>query len=85
MEWETVTFSKDPWDSFMRKMHVAKCIDTATSILGAQETFGLCPSSYLCSAVEVAMDVALGKVRHCYLIQKNPGSSPFYKVIGGIC
>lgn len=36
-----------------------KDIYMVTSILGAQETFGLCPSSQLCSVVEVAMEVVL--------------------------
>lgn len=49
-----------PGDSLMRKVHEPKCTDTVTSILGAQETFGWCPSSQLCSVVEVAMEVALG-------------------------
>lgn len=57
---KTVTLSEGPRDSLVRKVDVPKCIDTVTSILGAQETFGLCPSPQLCSVEEFAMEVALG-------------------------
>lgn len=38
-------------------MCVPKGMDTMTSILGAQKTFGLYPTCSLCSVVEVAMEV----------------------------
>ena len=53
-------FIQRPKRIFYEESAEPKCRDIVTSILGAQEAFGLCPNSQLCSVVEVAMEVALG-------------------------